>query len=201
MDLILLAIVCLTYTISPGPSTICLFVKSIKEGFRPALLMGTGEFLSDLIYLVLALSSLGAIANLLEPILPLLRLFAAGLLIYMGIKAWRETKQMIAAEKSPTFSSGKSNFFLGFFVCLSNPKVLAFYFVFLPVFIDLESLSLQSLIIDGVVVLTSIGIGILIVIALGRFVASLNWEKIPGRWIKRLFGSTLIGLGVAIGGS
>lgn len=195
-SLIYIGLTTYLFALTPGMNNVALFAKAAREGVRPAAAMALGELAGDTIYVVAAILSLGALATLLAPVVPLLKYMAAGLLIYMGVRAWRSAGAPRVAAKPSLSLCG--NALLGFLLCASNPKVIAYYLAFFPLFVDLRKLTLGSGALIVLAVLGAIALGLVSVIALARLAHHLPCRRVAtGVW-QRIFGSFMVGLGVAV---
>lgn len=128
---------------SPGPGTFAIIARALGSGFSHAFSMSLGIVLGDLVFLLMAIFGLNAIATVMGDIFVLVKYIGGIYLIYLGIKIFR-SKPALDAIKSSKSISLKKDFISGFLVCISNPKVILFYLGFLPTFVNLETLSIAD---------------------------------------------------------
>jgi len=129
---------------TPGPGTFAVVARGLGSGFKHAFSMGMGMVLGDLIYVLVAIFGLSAIASMMGDIFIVLKYIGGGYLIYLGIKIFT-SKTSQQAIKSSQSSSYLKDFVSGFLICISNPKVILFYLGFLPTFVDLTTLTSRDI--------------------------------------------------------
>ncbi|KAF1015825.1 MAG: Homoserine/homoserine lactone efflux protein [Stenotrophomonas maltophilia] len=140
---------------TPGPNMLHILSRSVGLGFRRSTAAMLGCLLA--LVLVLAASAAGLSALLLSsPVLfEVLRYLGVAYLAWLGIKAWRESRVPAAvAPGEPVLAASVDRpwrvFRGGFFVGLSNPKLLLFAAAFLPQFVDpARSLAVQYSVLVG----------------------------------------------------
>lgn len=140
LSLLTLAGAMFILAITPGPGVFATVARALASGFSHASVVVLGIVTGDLIFVLLALYGLSAIAELLGDFFTLAKYLGAAYLIYLGLKLWRQPAEKIRVEGIEEFSWG-SNYFSGLLITLSNPKVILFYLGFLPTFIDLATLD------------------------------------------------------------
>lgn len=129
------------FVASPGPGVFAVIARALSHGFLASLSFIFGVILGDLTYLSFAMLGLSAVATAFGRFFVLVKIAGGLYLIWLGISAWRSAKtiktQELKAEK-------KQGLIAGLLLTLGNPKVILFYLGFLPTFVDLNSLSLQT---------------------------------------------------------
>ena len=143
---------------SPGPGTFAIVARALGSGFSHAFSMSLGIVLGDLVFLLMAIFGLNAIAHMMGDIFILVKYIGGIYLIYLGIKIFRSKPSIDAINSSTSKSFGKG-FLSGFLVCFSNPKVILFYLGFLPTFVNLSTLTSGD-----VVLVSSLVVGILTIV-------------------------------------
>ena len=139
--------------ITPGPGVFATVARALASGLVHASVVVLGIVLGDLLFLLLAIYGLAAVAGLLGSFFGIVKLAGAAYLIWLGLKLWRS--QPAAREVDPLHeTSWSANFLSGLLITLGNPKVILFYVGFLPTFVDLAALGTADVIaIAGVVAL------------------------------------------------
>ena len=129
---------------SPGPGTFAVMARGLGSGFTHAFSMGLGMVLGDLLYVLVAIFGLSAIANMMGDIFVVIKYIGGGYLIYLGLKIFlsKPSSKSIKSFKSDSYVK---DFISGFLICISNPKVILFYLGFLPTFVDLNNLSAKDI--------------------------------------------------------
>jgi threonine/homoserine/homoserine lactone efflux protein len=125
---------------SPGPGTFAVVARALGSGFKHAFSMSMGMVLGDLVFLLMAIFGLSAIASMMGEIFIIIKYIGGLYLLYLGYKIFtsKPNSENIKEVKSVSLAT---DFSTGLFICLSNPKVILFYLGFLPTFVDLHSLS------------------------------------------------------------
>jgi len=145
---------------SPGPGLFAVVSRALASGFSHASVMVLGLILGDLIYLLLAIYGLSAVAQVLGEFFVVIKYIGGIYLIYLGYKIW-STKVKEQNIKAINEISRKENFFSGLFITLGNPKVIVFYLGFLPAFMNLSNLTNLDVLIAVIIVASTLTIVIL----------------------------------------
>ncbi len=149
---------------SPGPGVFATVARALASGFSHAAVLVLGVVVGDLIFLLLAIYGLSAIAELLGSFFTFVK-YAGGLyLIWLGLNIWRTPPKPQAIQGIRELSWRK-NFLSGLVITLANPKVILFYLGFLPTFVDLNSLA----------TLDVIAISTVVAVVLGTVLLSYAW--------------------------
>ncbi|MDB4184100.1 LysE family translocator [Alphaproteobacteria bacterium] len=128
------------FGITPGPGTLAVLSVSTNQGFKSGIVLSAGEAIGDVMYLSIAILSLGYLAETLDPIMQIVRWGGAGYIIYLGIAQIRVNGLDIKNKYKR--NSLIKTLLVGFVIGGTNPKVIVFYLSFIPLFIDLSSLNL-----------------------------------------------------------
>lgn len=139
----------LTFTIgmvilsaTPGPGVFASVSKAVGENFKASLFFISGLVLGDIIFLILALIGMSAIATLLGEFFFVIKLIGGCYLIYLGIKMFNSKNNFISETKKTT--KGSKNFLAGLLVTLGNPKAILFYASVVPTIIKSEKILLAE---------------------------------------------------------
>lgn len=133
----------------PGPSVTVIVANSLRSGTSAGLLSIAGTQVGLVILLILLALGLEALTTSLAWIFDWLRLAGAAYLIWLGYRLLRSDGDL--GSKDVKERQKGSYFWQGFFVILSNPKVLLFFGAFLPQFIDPSgNTALQTLVLGGI---------------------------------------------------
>jgi len=193
-----LALAMLVLAASPGPGVFTTVARTLASGFRSALLVIAGIVLGDIIFLLFAMFGLSVIARILGEFFIIVKVLGGTYLIWVGCKLWFKNPSTETLPNGPPRSIQLGNFFSGFLVTLSNPKVILFYCGFLPTFMNLSTLSF----VDGAIVVFVVT-GVLSSVLLAyAFLASharhLFTERRAVRKLNRAAGGVMIATGVVI---
>ena len=191
-----LVLASLVFVLSPGPANLAVLATSARSGFRAGFLMALGEVIGAVLYLLIALFSLGAMASVLAPVMVYVKLAGAMYLIYLGYKQF--TSKDVSLEDPQAERSAFKQILAGFLINGTNAKLVVFYLSFLPLFVDLKMLTPM---IGGQIVLT-VGLtllaGISVVCLLGQQLRRLLKRPAIARRVNRITGAVIIGVGVSV---
>ncbi len=127
------------FVASPGPGVFAVIARALSHGFLASLSFIVGVIIGDLTYLSLAILGLSAIATAFGQLFILVKILGGFYLIYLALKSIRTAK-----DNSEAAQGKKQGFLGGLLLTLANPKVILFYLGFLPSFVDLNNLTLNS---------------------------------------------------------
>lgn len=197
IDFLALAVASFLFAITPGPGIVAVLATSINRGAAHGAAMSVGEVCSDMVYLLVAMISLASLSGVLEDVLFVVRVVGAGYLAWMGYQQF--VSPPVEAGSAPvTKSSLLGSFVTGMVISITNPKVILFYLLFLPLFLDLSAITVMSGAMIMVVMFFSVLAGPLLVVAIGRKARDIATGEVSGRWLNRITGSLLIGVAAAM---
>ena len=194
-----LAAAAFIFAITPGPGVFAVLSRSVSHGFRPAIFLGLGEVLGDLMYLSIALLSLNVLSETLAPMMTWVRLFGAAYLIYIGYRQF--TSPAVTDHKIKKEISAHKNILIGFLISGTNPKVIVFYLSFLPLFVDLKSIDATDSAIVMAIIFTMVWAGLGVIALMGTRVQKLMKQPKAAKWVNRVTGGAMMGVGGAVGAS
>jgi len=192
-----LAIICFISMVAPGPGVLALLGHTMSKGLRRSAGFIIGMVTGDLVFLMLVIGGLAMIASRFETTFLVIRILAAGYLVFLGLKAWRAAPLDLGAT-NVSVHSGFRGFVSGLLVTLSNPKVIIFYVGILPAFMDLTTLSpLDALMAVGIV----LGVLVLVLVSYATVASRARTLLKSERALKlmnRGAGTVMIGAGITI---
>ena len=196
LTLLSLMIATFVYAISPGPGLFAVLAISTRFGPIPAIWVSIGHTVGDIIYVALAMLALNALAELINESMLYVKILGASYLIFIGYQQFRS--KGISFEPSSKKSSVIKLLIAGFVVGVTNPKTIIFYLSFLPIFIDLNNLTLNT----EVQVIVAIGLTVFFVLSLANIlgVRLRSYIENPDsiRKINQVTGVTMILVGVFV---
>ena len=196
LTLLSLMIATFVYAISPGPGLFAVLAISTRFGPIPAIWVSIGHTVGDIIYVALAMLALNALAELINESMLYVKILGASYLIFIGYQQFRS--KGISFEPSSQKSSVIKLLIAGFVVGVTNPKTIIFYLSFLPIFIDLNNLTLNT----EVQVIVAIGLTVFFVLSLANIlgVRLRSYIENPDsiRRINQVTGVTMILVGVFV---
>ena len=192
-----LAIICFISMVIPGPGVLALLGHTMSKGLRRSAGFIIGMVTGDLIFLILVIGGLAMIAQRFQTTFLVIRIFAAGYLVFLGIMAWRAPPLDLEANNLP-LRGGLRGFVSGLLLTLSNPKVIIFYVGILPGFMDLSALSPL-----GALMAVAIALGVLVCVLVSYAAAASRARTLLKsqralKLMNRGSGSVLIGAGITI---
>ena len=150
------------YAISPGPGLFAVFAISTRYGPIPAIWLSLGHTIGDIIYVALAMLALNVLSEVISNSMLYVKILGASYLIYIGYQQWRS--KGISFEQSSQKNSNLKLLMAGFVVGVTNPKTIIFYLSFLPIFIDLNNLT----VVTEIEVISVIGFTVFFVLSLAN---------------------------------
>lgn len=192
-----LSIAAFIFGISPGPGTLAALTISTSKGLRSGLILSAGEAVGDVVYLTIAILSLGYLSNILEPVMSVVRWIGAGYLIYLGITQFR-SKNFDLNLHSHSSKNVIKLFFSGFLIGGTNPKVILFYLSFIPLFLDLSNINLISALQIIMIVYLSVFISLIVVCITGNQIKSLIKKPSHSKKLNQSTGVMMILIGVLL---
>ena len=162
LTLLSLTIATFVYAISPGPGLFAVLAISTRYGAMPAMWLSFGHTVGDIIYVTVAMLALSALAEIISNSLLYVKILGASYLIYIGYQQWRS--KGVSFEQSNKKESILKLLLAGFIVGVTNPKTIIFYLSFLPIFVDLNNLTIAT----EVQVISVIGFTVFFVLSLAN---------------------------------
>ena len=162
LTLLSLTIATFVYAISPGPGLFAVLAISTSYGAMPAMWLSFGHTVGDIIYVTVAMLALSALAEIISNSLLYVKILGASYLIYIGYQQWRS--KGVSFEHSNKKESILKLLLAGFIVGVTNPKTIIFYLSFLPIFVDLNNLTIAT----EVQVISVIGFTVFFVLSLAN---------------------------------
>lgn len=184
------------FAITPGPGTLAVLSRSVSHGFKPAIFLGLGEVLGDIMYLCIALLSLNILSETLAPIMDWVRLCGAAYLVYIGYKQYTSPAANVQSIKKAI--SPSKNILIGFLISGTNPKVIVFYLSFLPLFVDLSKINASDSALVVAVIFSMVWAGLALIAYMGTHLQRLMAEPKVAKWINRFTGGLMMGVGGAV---
>lgn len=191
----LFVLIGITVAIVPGPSIFLLVSQNANFGFKKAMPVTAGLMLGTVLCGILTLFGAGFFILNEPKILFTLKIIGAILLLMMGLNMIFKSRSA-TIEISKTGTTPYLQFFSGIVTTVTNPKILTFYLLFIPQFVNKKVPLSKQISILILLVLTQIIIKA--VILLGYSIASSRFGKSllngrTSRIVMRISGLLLIG--------
>ena len=182
---------------TPGPGVFATVARALASGFAHASVVVLGIVIGDLVFLLLAIHGLAAVADLLGELFALVKYLGAGYLLWLGLRLWRNDD--VATGATPfQENSWFANLTSGLLITLGNPKVILFYLGFLPAFVDLATLDTADVAIIAGIVALVLGATMLGYAYAGSRARRLFQSQETKRILNRTAGSVMIATGAVL---
>jgi len=183
------------FFVIPGPTMILVVSESINHGKKSVLPLVSGVLLGDFVAMSVSLLGLGAILATSATLFLALKWLGVCYLVYLGIKTWRQSPNILTENKGNTGST-KKMFGSAFIVTALNPKDIIFFVAFLPQFVNPASELLpQLLLLMGTFLLIDM-LNIILYTVFARTMRSKITSVNTQRKINRIGGGALVGAGL-----
>ena len=185
---------------TPGQDMIYVITRSLAQGRFAGVCSAAGVCIGILVHTALAALGVGAILHASETLFVALKLAGAAYLIYLGVKllAAREGREGIAAPRDRLSPGALVR--QGILSNVTNPKIVLFFFAFLPQFVDPASAhATRDLALLGVLyALLALPVKAAVGIAAGSLSERVLRNPSMIAWMNRVSGGVLVALGLRL---
>lgn len=191
----------------PGPSVLFIVGRALSYGRRTALFSIAGNSIGTYLIAVCISFGLGPLLQRSDLLFQTIKLLGAAYLVYLGVQAWRHSRDGVVATESatpvpatPVPVAPWRAVRTGMLVGVTNPKSFILFSAILPQFVNRSagSVPLQMLILAMVL----IALGLITDTAWGLLAGQArDWlSRTPRRMtvLGRIGGVSMIGLGVSV---
>jgi threonine/homoserine/homoserine lactone efflux protein len=186
----------------PGPTILLVIGQSIGTGRNGAWPLVIGVAAGDLVAMSLSLAGLGAILATSATAFTVLKWAGAAYLVWLGVSLWRAKVpgDVPGAGEMPPARDAVKAARASFVVTALNPKSIAFFVAFVPLFIDPASPFLPQALVLVATFVTMAGLNAsLYALLAARMSAAVRRPRVR-RWFNRAGGAMLVGAGAATAG-
>ena len=193
-SILILAIVCASGAISPGPSLAVVIRNTITGGRSKGIMTGLGHGIGLTIYAFIAVIGLSSMLIGNQTLFVSVQIAGSFWLIWIGYNMILSSPK---ESSKKNVDSRKRGFVEGFMISFLNPKILVFFVAVFSQFIHNELTNFDRTIIVMVagVIDTFWYVFVAMLLARSNFIHKLKKYSV---WIDRLTGALLIGLSLAI---
>ena len=190
----------LALILTPGQDMLYVMSRALAQGRVAGLYSAVGVIIGILVHTVLAAVGVGAILAASQGLFLALKLSGAAYLVYLGVKLLLTREASIATQAGGPRFSAASLVWQGVLSNVSNPKIVVFFFAFLPQFVDPRSGNpTADLVFLGALYAA---MGLVVKAAVGLAAGSLS-ERVLRKpramvWIHRVSGTILVGQGLRL---
>lgn len=179
----------------PGPTILLVIGQSIGAGRRGAWPLVAGVAAGDLVAMTLSLAGLGALLAASATAFTILKWAGAAYLVWLGVSLWRAKVPeagAVPAALDPWKASRAA-----FLVTALNPKSIAFFVAFVPLFLDpARPFPPQAAILVATFVTMAAANAALYAVLAARLSGAVRRPAVR-RWFNRTGGAMLVGAGAA----
>jgi len=192
----------LALNLSPGPDLLFILSRTLSGGRRVGVASACGVCSGALVHVAAAALGISAILATSAMAFAVVKYVGAAYLLYLGIQALRSAgaDMRLTSGEAPRTTAWQA-YRQGILVDILNPKVAIFFMAFLPQFVrpDQGAVALQLLVLGVLIVLVAIVVECMLVLLAARASSALRGNRRLSRWLDRVLGSMLIGLGIRLG--
>lgn len=196
----LYAVASLALILTPGQDFIYVVTRSLAQGRIAGLCSAVGVIIGILVHTALAALGVSAILHASEGLFLLLKLAGAAYLVYLGLRMLLRPEGALAASAEAPRLSTASLVWQGVLSNVTNPKIVLFFFAFLPQFVDPASPHPTADLVFLGVLYAAMGLPVKAGVALAAGSLSERILRRPATlaWVQRAGGAVLVGLGLRI---
>ena len=190
----------LALILTPGQDMIYVIGRALAQGRVAGLCSAVGVIIGILVHTALAAIGVGAILQASETLFTALKLVGAAYLVYLGLRMIATREVPIDARAGGARSSPSWLVLQGVLSNVTNPKIILFFFAFLPQFVDPASPHpTRDLVFLGVLY-ALLGLPVKCGVALVAARLSDRMLRRPRAlvWMNRACGAVLVALGVRL---
>ena len=193
-SILILAIVCASGAISPGPSLAVVIRNTITGGRAQGIMTGLGHGIGLTIYAFIAVMGLSSMLIGNQTLFVSVQIAGSFWLIWIGCNMILSSPK---ESSKKNVDSRKRGFVEGFMISFLNPKILVFFVAVFSQFIHSELTNIDRTIIVMVagVIDTFWYVFVAMLLARSNFIDKIKKYSV---WIDRFTGVLLIGLSLAI---
>ena len=199
-DLGLYVVASLALIATPGQDMLYVITRSLAQGRFAGVCSAVGVCLGILVHTALAALGVGAILMASESLFVALKLLGAAYLVYLGIRLIMGLDGARSIEASSVRHTPWALVRQGVLSNVTNPKIVLFFFAFLPQFVDPASAHpTRDLVFLGVLyAVMALPVKIAVGVAAGTLSKRVLRSGAALRWVNRVSGGVLVALGLRL---
>jgi threonine/homoserine/homoserine lactone efflux protein len=199
-DLALYVVASLALIATPGQDMIYVIGRALAQGRVAGLSSAVGVCLGILVHTALAAIGVGAVLQASEALFTVLKLAGAAYLVYLGLRMIATRAVPIDARTGASRASPMSLVLQGVLSNVTNPKIILFFFAFLPQFVDPASPHpTRDLIALGVLyAMLALPVKAGVALVAARLSGRMSRQPRALAWMNRACGALLVALGIRL---
>mgnify|MGYP000439283433 CR=1 FL=1 len=139
-SIVALSLAMLALAAMPSSSVLLVTVCSLRSGFRHGAAAALGIVLADCLFVLMAVLGMAALAQQLGAVFAIIKVLAAGYLIFLGWQLWRGRHRPIN-NRVGSSASLPGCVAAGLLLTLADVKAIVFYASLLPLFVEMQALA------------------------------------------------------------
>lgn len=179
----------------PSSSVALVVARSVGSGRANGVFSALGIVAGDLVFVVMALIGMSALAEWLGALFSVVKYCAGVYLIWLGVGLLRSKSSLPVQSVRSRASSFVADFLAGLFLTLGDVKAILFYASLFPVLVDLERIGGWDIaLIAAITVVTVGGVKLAYAMFAAEIVARLR-DRVSSDLPRKLGGTLMIGCG------
>ena len=190
----------LALILTPGQDFIYVVTRSLAQGRIAGLCSAVGVIIGILVHTALAALGVSAVLHASEGLFLVLKIVGAAYLVYLGLRLLLRPEGAVTVARGASKLSAASLVWQGVLSNVTNPKIVLFFFAFLPQFVDPASAHPTADLVFLGVLYAAMGLPVKAGVALAAGSLSEQVLKRPAAlaWVQRASGAVLVGLGLRL---
>lgn len=181
----------------PSVSVLAVSARSAALGFAHGALTSAGIVVGDIVFILIAIYGLSALAALMGDHFVLITYLGGAYLIWLGVMLWRSTPKA-ESERAASKHARASSFLTGLLITLGDQKAILFYLGFFPAFVNPAALSPVDTLLMLAVATIAVGGPKLFYAFLAERAGNRFRTSKVARAINIVAGVVLVGVGVSL---
>jgi len=181
---------------SPGLCMTLAMSLGISIGVRRALWMMAGELAGIMLVATAAVIGVAALLSQAPIVFAVFKWIGAAYLVYIGWQTWRSEPPRLHLEEGDRRRTPASLASQGFITAVSNPKAWAYFVTLLPPFVDRNRPVLPQLLAMLAIMLVIEFISLQVYAHGGRALSEQLHRRGKARWLNRVAGTLMVGVGI-----
>jgi len=136
IEIVTLFVAMTVLALVPSTSVALVIARSSAAGFLNGCAVAAGIVVGDLVFVLLAMLGVAALAEVMGSFFVLVKCLAGAYLIWFGISLMKSRASLQRVGSVRPASTLAASFFSGLFLTLGDVKAILFYASFFPAFVD-----------------------------------------------------------------
>ena len=192
----------LALNLTPGPAILFILSRCLAEGRAAAVVSVFGLAAASIVHAIAATFGLAALFAYSPVAFTITKYCGTGYLVYLGVSGLRKggIRGVVTQPKTRARTSLLKIYWQGFVTDLLNPKLLLFFFSFLPQFVDPQrgSPSTQMLVLGLLFQVSGMPTNLTVALAGGALARLIAHRPVWARIQNWCASTILVGLGVRL---